>query len=224
MIWSRFVARLAGPGVTSQNDKGLWVGSPGNVRLVARTGSQAAGYPPGTTYAFLNLGMELNAKGQLIFNAAVSGANTVENRGLFYATPYGPTQLLLRGNQMITPVGEPPITVYAIDSLNEAGGQDGQPACLNDAGQFVCHANLVVSPSGPGAGQAILIVELPDVCFANCDASTLAPILNVNDFTCFMTRFASGDTAANCDGSVAPPVLNVDDYLCFLNRFSAGCP
>jgi hypothetical protein len=29
------------------------------------------------------------------------------------------------------------------------------------------------------------------VC-ANCDASTAAPVLNVNDFTCFLNKFAAG--------------------------------
>jgi hypothetical protein len=28
----------------------------------------------------------------------------------------------------------------------------------------------------------------------------------------------------NCDGSTAPPVLNINDFLCFMSRYSAGCP
>ncbi len=28
---------------------------------------------------------------------------------------------------------------------------------------------------------------------------------------------------ANCDGSTAPPVLNINDFICFLNKFSVGC-
>jgi hypothetical protein len=61
-------------------------------------------------------------------------------------------------------------------------------------------------------------------CYANCDASAAAPFLNVNDFTCFLNRFAAGDSYANCDGSTAIPVLNVTDFICFLNSFAAGCP
>ncbi len=60
-------------------------------------------------------------------------------------------------------------------------------------------------------------------CYANCDASTAAPVLNVNDFNCFLNRFAGGDSYANCDASTTPPVLNVLDFVCFLNRFAAGC-
>lgn len=61
-------------------------------------------------------------------------------------------------------------------------------------------------------------------CYANCDSSTAVPILNVNDFICFQTRFAQGDSYANCDGSTTPPVLNVNDFLCFQTRVAAGCP
>ncbi len=61
------------------------------------------------------------------------------------------------------------------------------------------------------------------VCYANCDGSTTAPILNVLDFGCFLNRFAAGDTYANCDQSTTPPVLNVLDFGCFLNLFAAGC-
>jgi hypothetical protein len=61
-------------------------------------------------------------------------------------------------------------------------------------------------------------------CYANCDASTTAPVLNVLDFACFLNRFAGGDAYANCDGSTTDPVLNVLDFACFLNRFAAGCP
>ncbi len=61
-------------------------------------------------------------------------------------------------------------------------------------------------------------------CYANCDSSTSAPTLNINDFICFLNRFAAGDTYANCDGSDTAPVLNVNDFGCFLNKFAGGCP
>jgi hypothetical protein len=61
-------------------------------------------------------------------------------------------------------------------------------------------------------------------CYPNCDSSTTPPILNVADFSCFLNRFAAGESYANCDGSTIPPVLNVADFSCFLNAFAAGCP
>jgi hypothetical protein len=61
-------------------------------------------------------------------------------------------------------------------------------------------------------------------CYANCDQSTTPPVLNVGDFTCFLQRFAAGESYANCDLSTTEPVLNVADFTCFLQQFAAGCP
>jgi hypothetical protein len=70
-------------------------------------------------------------------------------------------------------------------------------------------------------------------CYANCDGSTTQPVLNVEDFTCFINEFAQAQTLphaqqvtayANCDGSTTAPVLNVEDFTCFINQFAAGCP
>jgi hypothetical protein len=29
---------------------------------------------------------------------------------------------------------------------------------------------------------------------------------------------------ANCDGSTVRPILTVDNFTCFINEFAAGCP
>jgi hypothetical protein len=69
-------------------------------------------------------------------------------------------------------------------------------------------------------------------CYANCDGSTTPPILNVEDFTCFINEFAAASQLpheqqlthyANCDQSTTAPVLNVEDFTCFINKFAQGC-
>jgi hypothetical protein len=77
-----------------------------------------------------------------------------------------------------------------------------------------------------GTPQAFIRIDLssPAACYANCDGSTTVPVLNVQDFACFLNAFASGESYANCDGSTTVPVLNVQDFACFLNAFAAGCP
>jgi len=61
-------------------------------------------------------------------------------------------------------------------------------------------------------------------CYPNCDNSTQPPVLNVQDFSCFLQKYAAGDSYANCDGRTQPPVLNVQDFSCFLQKYAAGCP
>jgi len=74
---------------------------------------------------------------------------------------------------------------------------------------------------GTGPGDVALLGAT--TCYANCDGSTTVPCLNVNDFACFLNKFAAGDPYANCDGSTTAPVLNVNDFGCYLNKFAAGC-
>jgi hypothetical protein len=88
----------------------------------------------------------------------------------------------------------------------------------------------------PAAGQDHpfrILGTATAACYPNCDESTTPPILNVEDFACFLNRFSYATSLphneqlthyANCDGSTTAPVLNVEDFTCFLNRFAAGCP
>jgi hypothetical protein len=70
-------------------------------------------------------------------------------------------------------------------------------------------------------------------CYANCDRNATQPLLNVEDFTCFINAFVQGaalphhlqlDHYANCDQSTTPPALNIHDFNCFINAYALGCP
>jgi hypothetical protein len=76
---------------------------------------------------------------------------------------------------------------------------------------------------GDGAVTATTI-EGTTACYANCDQSSAPPLLNINDFQCFLNAFAAGDPYANCDDSTSAPILNVNDFVCFVNAFAVGCP
>ena len=68
-----------------------------------------------------------------------------------------------------------------------------------------------VAPSEPSRAQP---GDGPS-CYANCDLSTNSPILNPNDFSCFLNAFVNSDPYANCDGSSNPPIFNVADVHMF---------
>jgi len=94
----------------------------------------------------------------------------------------------------------------------------------NSAGTW----RLVAQDCGPGdIGNIeywVLSLRRPGVtCYPNCDHSTQNPFLNVQDFSCFLTKYAAGDSYANCDNSTQQPVLNVQDFSCFLTKYAAGC-
>jgi hypothetical protein len=100
-----------------------------------------------------------------------------------------------------------------------ASGQDA--FSMSPSGRFVI-AEVTLDDGGQNRSAAVLI-EIGQPCYANCDGSTAAPVLNVADFSCFLNKFASADPYANCDGSTAAPTLNVADFTCFLTKFAAGC-
>jgi probable HAF family extracellular repeat protein len=99
-------------------------------------------------------------------------------------------------------------TGYDVD-LTEATG-------ISDSGAIT--ANAV---DDLGISHAVLM--RPDPCYANCDRSSVPPILNINDFQCFLNLFAVQSWRANCDLSTVSPRLNTNDFQCFLNKFAAGC-
>jgi hypothetical protein len=93
-------------------------------------------------------------------------------------------------------------------------------ATIGDSGQYaVVVSNACNTITSPGA-----YVDVRPECYANCDGSTTSPILNVNDFVCFLNEFAAGHLYADCDHSTPPPILDVNDFVCFQVRFAQGCP
>jgi hypothetical protein len=61
------------------------------------------------------------------------------------------------------------------------------------------------------------LVEDGNACHADCDGSGA---LNIDDFICFQTEFALGETHADCDEN---GMLNIDDFICFQTLFALGC-
>jgi len=86
------------------------------------------------------------------------------------------------------------------------------------------HSLTIVAFEDSGRAGVTRYAAFVDTCYANCDRSTVPPVLNVTDFVCFLNKFAALDPYTNCDASTVPPVLNVNDFICFQTRFAAGCP
>jgi hypothetical protein len=132
--------------------------------------------------------------------------------------------LLLGASPVFSQSGSFDLSWYSIDGGGSTAGSTsgnyivagtaGQP----DAGVLAGGTFVLISGFWGATGSS----STP-TCYANCDQSTQPPILNVADFSCFLTKFAAGDPYANCDGSTQEPVLNVADFSCFLGKFAAGC-
>jgi hypothetical protein len=72
-------------------------------------------------------------------------------------------------------------------------------------------------------GADEIMVQPEYGCIPNCDRSTIPPCLNINDFACFLSQYATGTNYANCDNSTIMPILNVFDFTCYMGKFASGC-
>ncbi len=154
------------------------------------------------------------------------------------------------GSQFAPEVGEPwKYISYFIPTLDQAEAPEGwQLMNLGPNAPTVRDWRVLLRnisevkvifghPGSPPAG-GLWIVGVDDVrvepimteapCYPNCDGSTNPPILNPNDFQCFLHSFAAGcgptpPCYANCDGSTASPLLTANDFQCYMIKFAAGC-
>jgi uncharacterized membrane protein len=112
-----------------------------------------------------------------------------------------------------------------------ARGYQMMPGASLTVATSISGDGTVIAGDGIVPGFEVSAFRL-ELCYANCDGSTAAPFLNVDDFACFMNRFVTASvlppdqqvyTWANCDKSTVQPVLNIDDFVCFINRLVQGC-
>ena len=55
-------------------------------------------------------------------------------------------------------------------------------------------------------------------CYPDCDRSGG---LDINDFVCFIGKYAALDPYANC---TVDAVIDINDFACFVGKFAQGCP
>jgi hypothetical protein len=104
---------------------------------------------------------------------------------------------------------EGPLQLNIIGTFNFGGTPPTQPVA---SFYMALDSNGSPCPSG-------------NTCYADCDGSTGAGVLDIFDFLCFQTSFVTGSSyACDCDQTTGPGVCDIFDFLCFQSSFVAGCP
>ncbi len=93
-------------------------------------------------------------------------------------------------------------------------------SCNDPRGPSRFLAGTFSAAGGGSSPKVAQYVGCPN-CYNNCDLSSAAPRLNVNDFMCFINAYARRDPYANCDLN---STINAADFICFMNKFAVGCP
>jgi len=190
---------ISGDGTVVVGSSGVAAGRYHAFRWTSAGGMQDLGLVPGTTDSF---GDATNSDGTIIVGQAESGAGSV---AFLWTATLGMVAL----NTYLPTVG----VNLAGWTLRNAYDVSADGTAITGFGVY----------NGALRGWVVTGLSLGVPCYGNCDGSTVAPVLNVSDFTCFLNLYAAGDPRANCDGSTVPPVLNVSDFICFQSRFAAGC-
>jgi hypothetical protein len=103
------------------------------------------------------------------------------------------------------------LTVIAVPNFIYTGTQWVSTTLVPDA------AYGITSPNSAN----VALTDANMTCEANMDRSTIAPILNINDYSTFLNYYQTNNPHADMthDGRV-----NYNDMAAFQNAFAAGCP
>ncbi len=135
-----FISSLSGPGINSTNGSGLWSGPANALAVVALAGMHAPGTAGIANFAsFLSSG---DAMGRLVFEANLSGADTVGSNSGIWA---GTTNAL----QVAARVGDPAPSTEAGTTFTQFNNY-----VVNPSGQVAFVANLQTNQTGIWRGLA----------------------------------------------------------------------
>jgi hypothetical protein len=133
-----FVATLTGSGVTTANNQAIFSGSPGNIRLVMRKGTQAPGQPGGCVYGQIN-DFAIGSTGNVAFRSLLAGTGVVSGNDTAVS-------LSVNGNVIIGVREGAPLT--SISPTAAVGDLTSGNLTLNALNEVEC----VSTVTGAGAG------------------------------------------------------------------------
>ncbi len=168
-----------------------------------------------------------------LIRVAINNSNVAGVSGVNVNDPQSPFSV----------AGAPSVTTgieFSID-LAELGWDNVSPIRIagfvnNGSHDFVSNQVIGGLPNTPGfpfsqnlgevrlvdfsmmAGDQFVVIPTTQPCYPDCNGDGL---LNIADFGCFQTKFATGNMYADCNGD---SLLNLADFGCFQTKFAIGCP
>ncbi len=213
-----FFAALSGPPITSSNNLGIFAGTPGNVRLLARTGDLA----PGAGGArFTNFyAVTANAGARFAFGARLNTGSD----GIWVTGCDGQFTLALLEGQSITMLDGVSRVIDEVYALNisdatsagtgGAGGQDGRRRAFNDLGSVTAYVGV----AGTSA-DLIVIARTPCAPPCRADFNGIGGV-TVQDVFDFLVAYFAGLPSADINGVGG---VTIQDVFDFLVAYFAGC-
>jgi hypothetical protein len=130
-------------------DVGVWVGTPGNFSLIARSGTAAAGTPSGTLFDTISL-PSINKLGQVAFSATLvgSGVNASNGEGIWATDQSGVLRLVVRAGEIWEVQPGDFRTISEVSLIGSSGNGNGRRSGFNDLGQIAFRALFMDGSQG----------------------------------------------------------------------------
>jgi DNA-binding beta-propeller fold protein YncE len=183
---------LDGPWAIAFNGGNLYVASTINGKVLRYNGTTGAFIdeviPAGTAGLTQPRGILFDSSGRMYVTASITGGSAV------LVKPPGGAVSVLASNTTI-----PGLSIPNLPALTGDGASLMVP-CQNGTVQKIdrlsgsSQGTLVLNGAGGMSTllESVMYFPAPVTCYPNCDNSVAPPILNVQDFSCFLTKFASG--------------------------------
>lgn len=218
-------AVLGGAGVTSANDRAFFVGKQESLAMVVREGDQVPGMPAGVAFADLSDRFAMNARGQIVFQATISGpgVTSANNQGIWATDTRGDIHPIALEGTEITAVNASgasvSLPVVRLRILADSGGEDGTPTSINAAGQVAFY--VYINPRQTNSDSAIIRTDIIEPCPVDFNADGFIDFFDFDEFvSCFEGVWCPDGSSAdfNNDGFV-----DFFDYDGFVEAFEVGC-
>jgi len=216
-----FASRLGGTGVTTANDRAFVVGRRDDLKIVLREGDQVPGLAPGVVFADLTDRFAMNARGQIVFRATISGPGitTANDEGIWATDSRGQIVQIARQGTPIAAItadgASVSLPVVRLSILADSGGEDGTPTSINAAGQVAFY--VYTDPSQTSSQAAIIRADIIEPCIGDFNADGF---LDFADFDDFVGAFEGGIASSDITGD---GFLDFEDFDAFVAAFEAGC-
>jgi hypothetical protein len=144
-----FGGLLTGTGVTSANNTGVWLGAPGQVRLVTRNGDQAPGTSAGTIFSQME-GFSLNNAGDMLLFCRLTGTGVTNanSDGLWFEDATTDTLSLVVREGSLFEVAPGDVRTISSLSIGQAVQGESSGSVLNDSNEFVFSAVFTDGSNG----------------------------------------------------------------------------
>jgi hypothetical protein len=161
-----FLADLAGPEVSSENNTSIWSHDGGQLHLIAREGDQAPGATSGQLFSSISSPI-INSVGQVFFGATIvgDGVDSSNDFGLWAEDRQGALRLIVRRGDTIEVAPGDLRTIASFTYSDRSGDNSlGRVSAFNALGQIAFSAVFDDGSAGVFVSNLIAVPESRSCC------------------------------------------------------------